>query len=60
MQHRHVQSLHPDRRNTDFIMVETGDIILNLTPTEAVRIISVKPLGGNFSLSYVGVNSYRA
>lgn len=41
-------------------MVETGDIILNLTPTEAVRIISVKPLGGNFSLSYVGVNSYRA
>lgn len=36
-------------------MIEIGDIVTNLIPDESARIINVKVLGNNYSLSYAGV-----
>jgi SNF2 family DNA or RNA helicase len=39
------------------IMIEIGNIIKNLSPTEAVVIDKIRRLGSKYSLSYTGVNS---
>jgi SNF2 family DNA or RNA helicase len=38
-------------------MIEIGNIIKNLSPTEAVVIDKIRRLGSKYSLSYTGVNS---
>ena len=40
-------------------MIETGNIIKNLSPTEAVIIDKIRKLGSKYSLSYTGVNSNK-
>ena len=40
-------------------MIETGNIIKNLSPTEAVVIDKIRKLGSKFSLSYTGVNTNK-
>ena len=40
-------------------MIETGNIIKNLSPTEAVVIDKIRKLGTKYSLSYTGVNSNK-
>lgn len=40
-------------------MIETGNIIKNLSPTEAVVIEKIRKLGSKFSLSYTGVNTNK-
>lgn len=41
-------------------MIEVGDIITNLVPTEPTRVTSVKKLGGSYSIGYIGINSNRS
>lgn len=40
-------------------MIQTGNIIKNLSPTEAVVIDKIRTLGSKYSLSYTGINSNR-
>jgi SNF2 family DNA or RNA helicase len=40
-------------------MIETGNIIKNLSPTEAVVIDKIRKLGSKYSLSYTGVNTNK-
>lgn len=40
-------------------MIETGNIIKNLSPTEAVVIDKIRQLGSKYSLSYTGVNTNK-
>ncbi len=40
-------------------MIEIGNIIGNLVPTEAVIIDKIQRLGSKYSLSYTGVNSHK-
>jgi superfamily II DNA or RNA helicase len=40
-------------------MIEVGNIIQGITPTEAVTIIKIQQLGNKYSVHYVGVNSQR-
>ena len=40
-------------------MIKTGNIIKNLSPTEAVIIDKIRKLGSKYSLSYTGVNSNK-
>lgn len=40
-------------------MIETGNIIKNLAPSEAVVIDKIRKLGSKYSLSYTGVNSNK-
>src|SRR5574344_164676 len=40
-------------------MIEIGNIIKNLSPTEAVVIDKVKKLGSKYSLSFTGVNTNK-
>ncbi len=40
-------------------MVEVGNIVKNLSPSEAVVIDKIQKLGSKFSLSYTGVNSQK-
>lgn len=40
-------------------MIEVGNIVKNINPSEAVKITSVKKLGNSFSLSYIGINSNK-
>ena len=40
-------------------MIEPGNIIKNLSPTEAVIIDKIRKLGSKYSLSYTGVNSNK-
>jgi len=40
-------------------MVEVGNIIKNLTPSEAVIVDKIKKLGSKYSLSYTGVNTNK-
>lgn len=40
-------------------MIETGNIIKNLSPNEAVVIDKIRKLGSKFSLSYTGVNTNK-
>ena len=40
-------------------MIETGNIIKNLSPTEAVIIDKIRKLGSKYSLSYTGVNTNK-
>ena len=40
-------------------MIQTGNIIKNLSPTEAVVINKIRTLGSKYSLSYTGINSNR-
>lgn len=40
-------------------MIETGNIIKNLIPSEAVIIDKIRKLGSKYSLSYTGVNSNK-
>ena len=39
------------------MMLQPGHIIKNLSPSEPVRIIEIKPLGDMYSVSYVGLHS---
>lgn len=41
------------------VMIETGNIIKNLSPTEAVVIDKIRKLGSKYSLSYTGVNTNK-
>ena len=41
-------------------MVQVGNIIQNLIPTESVIVTKVQPLGSHFSISYKGVNTNKA
>lgn len=38
-------------------MVQIGDIVCNLKPTESVRIIKIQQLGNSYSLEFIGVTS---
>lgn len=40
-------------------MIEEGNIIKNLSTSEAVIIDKIKKLGSKFSLSFTGVNSHK-
>lgn len=40
-------------------MIEVGNIVNNLIPSEAVKIIKVQKLGIRYSFEYVGINSQR-
>ena len=40
-------------------MIKTGNIIKNLSPTEAVIVDKIRKLGSKYSLSYTGVNSNK-
>ena len=40
-------------------MIEVGSIINNLSPSEAVIIDRIRPLGSKYSLSFTGVNSHK-
>lgn len=40
-------------------MIETGNIVKNLSPTEAVVIDKIHKLGSKYSLSFTGVNSNK-
>ena len=41
----------------NFEMIESGNIIKNLIPTESVEITKIKKLGSKYSLEYKGTNS---
>ena len=41
-------------------MIETGQIIKNLIPSESVTITKVQKMGSMYSLSYTGINSKKA
>lgn len=41
-------------------MIEVGNIVKNLIPSEAVKITKVKKLGSSFSLSFTGINSQKS
>lgn len=41
-------------------MIQVGNIIQNLIPTESVIVTKVQPLGRHFSISYKGVNTNKA
>ena len=40
-------------------MIEEGNIIKNLSPTEAVVIDKIRKLGSKYSLNYTGVNTNK-
>ena len=40
-------------------MIKTGNIIKNLTSSEAVIIDKIRKLGSKYSLSYTGINSNK-